>query len=331
MTSSACKISSMTFFSKLIIVTSLVAPSLTPVTAQQVQITDARIQDTIHAWLSKGNAGDVSLYAQNLDTGSTYALNADAPTPTASTIKLPVMIELFTEVAAGKLDWEKKIELRDKDKVTGSGLLQQFSGGDQFTLHDLMVLMIDISDNTATNLVLDQVNGNDVNARMTALGLKQTAVMRHIMQSRVFPGLSPEVFPGAKPPGQTIEGAKPENLVYGTGKTCPHDMVILLNKLYHGQLVSKSASDEMLDVMKHQIYHSAGRDMPDYQIASKSGSLDHFRSDVAIIYTPHGAIAMAITVNNIPKANYADNNPGEVLISDLSDVLVDALATPIAK
>ncbi len=176
-----------------------------------------------------------------------------------------------------------------------------------------MHLMIVVSDNTATNLILDRIGGNAVNVRMAQLGLKETAVMRKIMQ--------------AKPEGMTDEGKKPGNDRWGTGRSCPRDMVLLLEKLYRGELVSAAASQEMIAVLKRQHDHSgAGRDMNNTVIASKSGALDHLRSDVAIIYSPHGPVAMAITVNNVSEVDYGVDNPANLLISKLSGILVEELA-----
>jgi beta-lactamase class A len=275
---------------------------------------DQRVQAAIKTF-----PGNVSLYAKNLDTGATYQLRGDAPVPTASTIKLPIMIELFAEAEAGKLDWNQKLTLTEEDKTPGSGVLTEFSGGDAFPIRDLMHLMIVVSDNTATNLVLDRISGNAVNARMAQLGLKQTAVMRKIMQGKKISGI-------------TNEGSKPGNEQWGTGRSCPHDMVILLEKLYHGDLISNAASNEMITVLKRQQSHDgAGRDMNNTVIASKSGALDHLRSDVAIIYSQRGPIAMAITINNIREVNYGADNPGNLLISLISEILVQELGNSQKK
>jgi beta-lactamase class A len=279
---------------------------------------DHRIQAAI-----QGFPGSVSLYARNLDTGVSYELRADAPVPTASTIKLPIMVELFAEANEGKLDWNQKLELTDQDKVSGSGVLTELSGGDALPIRDLMHLMIVVSDNTATNLLLDRIGGNAVNARMSQLGLKQTAVMRKIMQQKIFPKA------GAKPgpEGLTDEGAKPGNERWGTGRSCPRVMVAILEKLYRGELVSKAASDEMVSVLKRQQDHEGvGRDMRNAVVAGKSGALDHLRSDVAIVYSQHGPVGMAITVNDIPEVNYGVDNPGNLLISTLSRILLEELA-----
>jgi beta-lactamase class A len=283
---------------------------LTSAAPAQTNQIDQKIQNAL-----KGFPGTVSLYAKNLDTGASYALRADAPVPTASTIKLPIMIELFAEAEQGTLDWHQKLTLTEEAKTPGSGVLTEFSPGDTFPIQDLMHLMIVVSDNTATNLILARIGGDAVNARMAKLGLKQTAVMRRILRG------------SNQPEGVTAEGRKPENAHFGTGRSCPRDMVTLLQGLYLGEIVSQAASAEMLAVLKRQHDHTgAGRDLKDAVIASKSGALDHLRSDVAILYTPHGPVAMAITVNDLPQVDWTVDNPGDLLIASLSEILVQGLA-----
>ena len=301
----------MSFAAPFLVTVMLAFVATCPGSASQPKSTvtiDHRIQSAI-----QGFPGTVSLYAKNLDTGASYELRADAPVPTASTIKLPIMVELFAEAEEAKFYWNQKLELSDQDKVSGSGVLTELSGGDLLPIRDLMHLMIVVSDNTATNLILDRIGGNAVNRRMAQLGLTQTAVMRKIMQTK------PESF--------TEEGKKPGNDRWGTGRSCPRDMVVILEKLYRGQLVSKAASEEMINVLKRQRdLQGVGRDMTDTVVASKSGALDHLRSEAAIVYSAHGPVAMSITVNNIPKVDYGVDNPGNLLIAGLSQILVEELA-----
>ena len=265
-----------------------------------------------------GFAGKATLYAKNLDTGAVYTLAGDEPVRTASTIKLPIMIEVFAEAAEDKLKFSEGITLPAEEKVSGSGILQDLSDNDIMTVHDLVTLMITLSDNTATNLILNRIGGNAVNARMAGLGLKNTRVMRKILGDRANLKSAPS--------GITDEGAKPENKKWGIGRSSPQEMVLLLEKLYKGELVSKQASADMIDILKKQRDHNGiARDIKDAVVANKSGALDALRSDVGIVYTTHGTVAMAITVDGMPEPNWTPDNPGELLISALSELLINQL------
>lgn len=275
---------------------------------------DQLVQSRIH-----GFSGKVSLYAKNLQTGASYGIAAEEPVRTASTIKLAIMVECFFEAAEGKLKWAEPLKVTAEEKVSGSGIVQDLSDGDQLPVRDMVDLMIVLSDNTATNLILNRIGGNAVNARMAKLGLEQTRSMRKILGD----GNKLKPFPS----GVTDEGAKPENKKWGIGRSSPREMVAILEKLYRGELASRAASDEMLEILKRQRDHDGiGRDMKDVTIASKSGALDHLRSDVAIVYTKGGPIAMAITVEDISEIDYTPDNPGLLLIAAVSQMLIDGLS-----
>jgi beta-lactamase class A len=262
-----------------------------------------------------GFAGKVSLYARNFKTGQSYGLREDEPVRTASTIKLAILVECFFEAAEGRLDLKEPAILTSAEKVTGSGLLQEFSDGDKLPFRDVMDLMIVMSDNTATNLILDRIGGDAVNARMAKLGLTQTRVMRKILLGSK-----------TQSSGVTEEGRKPENAKWGIGRSSPKEMVEILEKIYRGEVVNKAASDDMLAVLKRQRDHNGlGRDMRDVAVASKSGALDQLRSDVGILYAPNGPFAMAVTVDDMPEVNWTPDNPGSLLISALSELVVAGL------
>src|SRR4051794_13894619 len=265
-----------------------------------------------------GFPGSVTPYAKNLRTGASFSLEGEQPVRTASTIKLAIMVECFAEATEGKLKLSEPLKLRASEKVSGSGILQELSDDISLPLRDMVDLMIVLSDNTATNLILDRIGGNAVNERMAALGLAQTRVMRKILGDGSK--LKTEVS------GVTQEGARPENKKWGIGRSSPREMVSLLERLYRGELVSKSASDEMLEILKRQRDRNGiGRDMKDVTIASKSGALEHLRSDVGIIYSKNGPIAMAITVDDIREVNWTSDNPALLLLSNLSETLVEGL------
>src|SRR6476619_8091981 len=118
--------------------------------AQSQQALDDQVKPIVATF-----KGKVSLFAKNLDTGETYALNPDERVRTASTIKIAVMIEAFARVAEGKAKWTDEVVLTKEKKVSGSGILFELSDGLKLTLRDAVNLMMILSDNTATNLVLD--------------------------------------------------------------------------------------------------------------------------------------------------------------------------------
>jgi len=260
-------------------------------------------------------SGKVSIYAKNLNTGATYDLNGSNRVNTASTIKLPILIAVFTAEHAGKVHWTDTSELSKENKVAGSGILQEMSDGTRVNLHDLVRYMMLLSDNTATNLVLDHVPANDVNAVIAKLGLENTRSLRKILK-------------GSNPEGVSDAGRDPANAKFGIGVTTPREMVILLEQLYRGELVSKEASAEMLGIMKKQIWRDGMPrrfDALGIEVADKVGALDHLRSDVGIVYSKAGPVAIAITCDEIPKANWSPDNTGYLFIADASRILVEEL------
>ncbi len=252
--------------------------------------------------------GKVYLFARNLDTGQTYSFNGDERVKTASTIKIAVMIEAWSRVAEGKAKWTDELVLTKAARYGGSGILPEMSDGLRLSLQDCVRLMMLLSDNTATNMVLDYLGTDSVNERMNSLGLKSTRLMR-----RVGGG------------GDTKEGKLPENKVFGLGATTPHEMVDILEKLDRGQIVNAAASKEMIDLMKReQVRYSIGRTIPDTTVATKYGALDALRSCVGIVYSKQGKIAMAITTDDMP-VNWTVDNAGYLMISRLSLMLIDGL------
>ena len=253
--------------------------------------------------------GKVSIYAKNLETGEAYNLNADDRVRTASTIKLPIMVAVFALVADGKAAWTDELTLTASNKVQGSGILLEFGDGHKLTLRDAVNLMIVVSDNSATNMVLDAITADEVNVRMDALGLKQTRSLRKIGGG-----------------GSSKAGDDPANKGFGIGVSTPREMVTLLEKLDRGEVVSAAASKEMIDLLKRQQYRDGiGRNMLGTVIAGKPGALDRLRSEAGIIFSPRGRIAMAITIDDMPDIQWTVDNPALVLLSHLSEILVEGL------
>src|SRR5262249_51739838 len=145
----------------------------------------------------------------------------------------PLLIELYLQVAEGKLKLTDMVTLREKDKVPGSGILTyHFSEGATFSLRDAARLMIAFSDNTATNLILDRIGIDSTNKRLDGWGFAQTRI-----NAKVFLGKTTSVAP---------ERTKR----FGLGSTTAHEMIKLLEKVHQGKVVSPEVCKEMLEHLK---------------------------------------------------------------------------------
>jgi beta-lactamase class A len=254
--------------------------------------------------------GKVYIFAKNLDSGETYALAADERVKTASTIKIAVMIEAFARVSEGKVKWTDDLVSTKEKRVSGSGILSELSDGLHLTLRDAVNLMMLVSDNTATNLVLDVLTTDAVNARMDSMGIKNIRILRKVGSG-----------------GDSVAGKDPANKRFGLGFSTMRDMVTVMEKLERGEVINAAASKEMIELMKREQDRNAiGRSLPDLPMASKYGALDHLRSAIGIIYSKNGRIAMAITCDEMPDVMWSVDNPAYLLMSRLSAILVDGLA-----
>jgi beta-lactamase class D/beta-lactamase class A len=284
-----------------------------PGAAAQVR---ARIQSAIDSF-----PATVSLFATNLDSGETFAIRPDERVRTASTIKLPIMAAAFAAVAEGRAKWDDTLELREQDKIGGSGVLREFSDGLRVPLRDLVHLMIVVSDNTATNLVLDRITADYVNAQMDKYGVPQTRALRKVLRGD-----------DTTAAGHSREGLREEFRRFGLGVSTPREMVALLGKIERREVVSPEASREMLAILQRQQYKDGiGRRLPSQNVASKSGSLDLLRSDVGLVRYAGGRLALAITVDGMRRTDYSPENAGSILISELTGMLLDGLSVPLAN
>jgi beta-lactamase class A len=265
---------------------------------------DTRIKNELSTF-----KGKVSLFAKNLETGETYSLAADERVRTASTIKIAVMVEAFARVAEGKVKWTDEVVLEKHKKISGSGILQELSDGLRLSFRDAVNLMMLVSDNTATNLVLDVITTDAVNARMESLGFNNIKILRKVGSG-----------------GDSAAGKDPENKKFGLGFATPREMVLLMEKIERGQVINVEVSKAMIELMKNeQARYAIGRSLWKLPMASKYGALDRLRSCIAILYTKNGRVAMAISVDDMPEIIWSVDNPAYVLMSRLSEMLVEGL------
>lgn len=237
--------------------------------------------------------GHLGLMAKNLATGETVSYNSADRFPTASTIKLPVMAAYFDLVRRKEIDPETRITLRREEKKPGTGILQFISDGAGITLRDAVTLMITMSDNTATNMVLDRLAPTHearlgkVNDFIASQGLKNTRIL-----NRLF----------------TLETKQetPEAMRFGIGVSTPEDMALLMERLYNRTLTDSASCDAMIGILENQFYNDmVPRLLPQgectsFAVAHKTGSVNETKADIALVLTDRVKLAIAVFVDKSP-------------------------------
>jgi beta-lactamase class A len=257
--------------------------------------------------------GQVAFSAMNLTTGEEIARNAERSMPTASVFKLPVLVEVFRQAAAGDLDLDERVTLRTEDIVMGSGILRDFGPGLQPTLRDLAMMMIAVSDNGATNLLLDRVGGpRRVNATMSELGLPSIVVHRRIVFGEI-----------------TTNGSLAE--------AAPRDLMRLVTMLAREELVSPAASREMLAMLGRQrhleqaprfvAYRPYAGDFARSQpikVFNKTGFMNSLRADTGLItIDPDVRIAYSVVNDTGVDDTYRQEHPSDIVNGLIGRVLVE--------
>ena len=207
-------------------------------------------------------SGHVAFYYRPLDGGCAQMYNEMMPVVAASVIKIPIMVEAFRQFEAGELDPRQTYRIRHEDKMPSCGALNRMHDGLEVTMRDLVELMIVLSDNTATNILIDILGIDRVNATLEAEGLKVTKLRRKLFDA-------------------AGHAAGIENHV------CAREIGLLLERMYAGTLVSPKASAEMLEILRNQKLNGK---MPFYLkprgivCAHKTGEDDGITHDVGVVY-----------------------------------------------
>jgi beta-lactamase class A len=258
--------------------------------------------------LIKAHKGRVAIAVKQLATGETFYHNADKVMPTASLIKTAVLVETYLQADEGKVSLEDRVTLRNADKVPGSGILtDNFEEGTTISLRNAVRLMVAVSDNTATNLVLDRVSIEAVNRRMACWGLKETR-----MNAKVFRGSTTSVDPA-------------RTRKYGLGSTTAREMAKLFEELAAGDRLRPAIEQAVLgqlkrnaDTMKFSRFLPPGT-----VVAHKDGSLNATRTDAGILYTPSGPIVICVLTNDNADRRWVRDNAGNVLCARVARQVYD--------
>ncbi len=260
--------------------------------------------------------GRVGVAAKNVATGEEIRVNADSLFPTASVIKLPVLVELFYLLHQKPELGDKPVQLIDSVKKPGSGILQYLHGGQSLKLIDVATLMIILSDNTATNYVIDQFGTQHdekleaVSSRMRELGLAHTKLLNKVYS-----------FATKK---KTEEARR-----FGLGVSCPDDMVKLLEKIARRELLDSSTSDSIIAIMRNQQdITQAARLLPFSEdttlwIADKTGSVDAVKNDVGVVGNAKGRYVYAIFCDQSKDPGEQVDNRATLAVARLSRLIYD--------
>jgi len=243
--------------------------------------------------------GTVGIAIEDLATGYTSGVNATASLPAASTIKIPVMVEVFRQMSDGVIDLNSKMHLLKSDRDWGSGDLAGGRVGETKTVEQLLWLMINDSDNTATNMLIRRVGRQHVNRTMTELGLRSTRLDDYIRSE-----------------GNQIRYAL---------RSSARDMVKLLGLMARNHLVDEWSSREMLAILTGQTHNTLlPQPLPrETKIAHKTGSLHDTLNDVGIVYRtdePYIIAVMTTQLQNLSVGRHFIRKVSKIAYEELGRV-----------
>lgn len=263
--------------------------------------------------MAEAHAGEVAVSVRVMDDNNEvvchWQYHGQRVMPTASLIKLPVMLEAYRQAQAGEIDLNDMLTLTAEDQVPGAGILtDHFSPGLKLSLRDAVRLMIRYSDNTATNLVVDHIGLPSTAQTMAKLGWPETQ-----LHSKVF--------------RRDTSIALDRSERYGLGSTRADDMTDLLVRLEQGKLVSPEASQAMLEhLLSCDDSAKLPRDLPKgFTVAHKTGSVNRSRTAAGVVSGTGIKFAICVLTDKNEDASWSDDNAAHLLIGSMARAVVDLL------
>ena len=253
--------------------------------------------------------GQVYLAVKNLKTGETIGYREKEKVQTASVIKVPIMVEVFAQAKEHRLSLNEVVSFTEDNRAQGSGILQDLGLGLHLTIRDLVVLMIVLSDNSATNMLVDRVGIAAVNERMRSIGLPETALFK-----KVF-----------RPAPTTVTE---EQKKWGLGVTTPAEMLLLMEGIYSRKILDAASCDDMIAILKKQRdrdqipRYLVGRGWEKIEVANKTGALDRVRNDVGIVFAPEGDCILALFAQESGDQKWTPDNQATLTLARLAEIFV---------
>lgn len=243
------------------------------------------------------SSANISVFFYDLDKGEGFSINGDEKVPSASMIKLLILLKALDECDKGKINLEDITNLDDYEKVDGSGILKELSRDHKFSIRELLTLMIIVSDNTATNILIDLLGMEEINKIGHDFGLEKTMLQRKMMDSH----------------------AREKGL---DNFTSSNEILKLLKMIYEKDFVSEDYSDLALDILlRQQERQRLQRYLPeDLKIASKSGDLDNLENDGGIFFTENKNYILVVLVNQAESNVLAKEIIGEISLKIYKEI-----------
>ena len=243
------------------------------------------------------SSANISVSFYDLDQGEGFSINGDERVPSASMIKLLILLKALDECDKGKINLKDSIKLDDYEKVDGSGILKELNCNHKFSIRELLTLMIIVSDNTATNILIDLLGMEEINKIGHDLGLEKTTLERKMMDSN----------------------AREKGL---DNFTSSNEILKLLKMIYEKEFVSEDYSKLALDILlRQQERQRLQRYLPeDLKIASKSGDLDNLENDGGIFFTENKNYILVVLVNRAESNVLAKEIIGEISLKIYKEI-----------
>jgi len=286
--------------------------------------------------IEKEFEGTVGISVKNLGTGEEAMVNGSIIFPLASVLKIPAMVELYRQVDAGNISLDDKIEMTNYARVPGSGIIKELTPGLEMTVRDYRTLMMMISDNTATDMIIDLLGKEKINNTLIELGLKDTmvATCREILFEIL--GLR-----DVDPKELTIDFwdetkkkiSKPSERHKRTldNISTPLEMMKLLEKIYKGEAASRESCDEIMALMKRckTGQNRISKHLPDdIELAHKTGTISGVVNDVGIVFPKNKApYIICVFTKDIEGESEIYVPIGEETIAKASKIVYECLAT----
>ncbi len=264
------------------------------------QKTDKKLQAKLQTAISGFN-GDIAIYVKNLRTGKTVSINADTIFPTASIVKVPILLGIMDKINKGELQYDSSLQYKDSLLYEGSDILGSFKNNEKILLKKVIMLMLTTSDNTAS-LWLQSIagKGTRINEILDSIGLKSTRV-------------------NSRTPGREDNRTQ-----YGWGQTTPAEMGTIFEKIYRNEIFSSTACERMMRCLGRNYWdeHEAISQIPPtIEVFSKNGCVNASRSEVLLVNAPNNPYIFCIFTKNNKDISWKHENEAWTMARKISKML----------